>query len=68
MFLSVCFSDPSGFLAIVSEIIGGSTQTTVGGEADINYPTSSGLLLADAPDEPQTGMSQPKAGLITQLN
>jgi hypothetical protein len=28
-FLSVCFSVPSGFRAIVSEIIGGMTQTTV---------------------------------------
>jgi hypothetical protein len=28
-FLSVCFSVPSGLRAIVSEIIGGMTQTTV---------------------------------------
>ncbi len=29
MFLSVCFSLPSGLRAMVSEIIGGTTQTTV---------------------------------------
>src|ERR1700733_13837851 len=31
-FLSVCFSLPSGLRAIVSEIIGGTTQTTVKNE------------------------------------
>ena len=44
MFFSVCFSLPSGLRAIVSEIIGGITQTTVKKENGARFATP--LLLS----------------------
>ena len=44
MFFSVCFSLPSGLRAIVSEIIGGITQTTVKKENGARLATP--LLLS----------------------
>jgi hypothetical protein len=46
-FLSVCFSVPSGLRAIVSEIIGGMTQTTVKNENGAKLLTPL-LLTVDA--------------------
>jgi hypothetical protein len=46
-FLSVCFSVPSGLRAIVSEIIGGMTQTTVKKENGARLLTPL-LLTVDA--------------------
>ena len=49
MFLSVCFSLPSGLRAMVSEIIGGTTQTTVKKENGARLVTPAWLTVDAQP-------------------
>ena len=48
-FFSVCFSLPSGLRAIVSEIIGGITHTTVKNENGARLVTPSALMVEAQP-------------------
>ena len=48
-FLSVCFSLPSGLRMMVSEIIGGSTHTTVKNENGARFDAPSALTVDAQP-------------------
>ena len=48
-FFSVCFSLPSGLRAMVSEIIGGMTQTTVKNENGARLVTPAALTVEAQP-------------------